>query len=983
MTSTGPQPHRLETGGVIDRSRPVDFLVEGAAVSGYAGDTIASALLAGGRRRVGDSIYLSRPRGIVAAGVEEPNALVRIRGECDESMLPATTVEAADGLDVSLLSGIGVLDQRQDPAEYDTMNVHTDVAVIGAGPAGLAAAREAAATGARVTVFEQDFELGGSMLADPTQHIEGVPAREWVEVVRAELEAAPEVTVLARTTVFGSYDGNYLIALEKRGDQFGAPARPGVSRQRVWHVNAARVVLATGAMERTVVFADSDRPGVMLASAVHTYLGRYAVLPGQAVVVFTTNDSAYPVAHALVAAGAAVTVVDARERSVSSPARDAAVAAGLSVRPGSAVVGVDGDAGEAVEAAWVAPIDAAGTPGDAERVSADLVAVSGGWSPTLHLHSQRQGSVHWDDQLAGFVPTGPVGGQFLAGSVAGAYWTEGCLEQGRRAGRRAAAETGHGPAYEAETAHEQPGQSERAARAGTTRQLWIVPGRAEGYARHLVDLQRDQTAADLLRATGAGMRSVEHIKRYTSIGTGADQGKLSGVTTIGILTAALADQVPAAEGSPLTPGDIGTTTFRAPFTPVAFGALAGRCRGDLFDAARTTPAHSWHVEHGAVFEDVGQWKRPRYYPQEGEDMDAAVTRECRAAREGVAFLDATTLGKIEVRGADAPEFLNRIYTNGYLKLAVGKGRYGVMCTPDGMVFDDGVSLRLAPDRYFMTATTGNAAKVLDWLEEWSQTEWPDLDVTFTSVTEQWATTAVVGPRSREVIARLAPDLDVSKEGFGFMEFRDTVLASGIPARICRITFSGELAYEVNVATWYGLKVWEDIAEAGADLDITPYGTEAMHVLRAEKAYPIVGQDTDGTVTPQDLGMDWIVSTTKEFIGKRSYSRRALTEGVRKHLVSVLPVDTSLRLPEGAQLVEPDALGDYTGQSLPVRPIPMLGHVTSSYHSQALGRGFGLALVSDGRNRIGETVLASFGGRFAEVLIDEPVLYDKEGARRDG
>lgn len=970
------QTHRLAEGGGIDRSRPVEFVVDGTPCTGYVGDTIASALLANGRSRVGDSIYLARPRGIVAAGVEEPNALVRIRGDHDESMLAATGVEAAQGMEVTLLRGIGTLDQGHDPAENDTMNVHTDVAVVGAGPAGLAAARAAAATGARVVLFEQDFALGGSLLGEPDQEVEGVSSTEWIDAVRAELDAAPEVTILQRTTVFGSYDGNYLTALEKRGDQFGVRARPGFSRQRVWHVRAGQVVLATGALERPVVIERGDRPGVMLASAVLTYLGRYAVLPGRATVVFTTGDSAYATGHALRRAGADVTIVDAREDTVPSQARDDARAAGVPVRSGSVVMSVEGDA--AVDAVWVAPVDAEGRPSaEPERVTADLLAMSGGWNPTVHLHSQRQGAVTWDDDLAGFVPQESVADQFLAGALAGTYATRGCVSEGRRAGACAATAAGFEPTNSSEP------EQDRRRSAGVTRQIWIVPGLSDGYDDHIVDPQRDQTAADVLRATDAGMRSVEHVKRYTSIGTGADQGKLSGVTTIGILTAALTEDVARADGRAVTPGDLGTTTFRAPFTPVAFGALAGRCRGDLFDAARTAPAHSWHAARGAVFEDVGQWKRPRYYPRAGEDMDAAVARECRAAREGVAVMDATTLGKIEVRGADAPEFLNRIYTNAFAKLAIGKGRYGVMCTADGMVFDDGVTLRLADDRFLMTTTTGGAAKVLDWLEEWSQTEWPDLDVTFTSVTEQWATTAIVGPRSRDVVARLAPDLDVSREAFGFMEFRETVLASGIPARVCRISFSGELAFEVNVETWYGLKVWEDIAAAGADLGITPYGTETMHVLRAEKAFPIVGQDTDGTVTPQDLGMDWVVSKSKDFIGKRSHLRRSHTEGVRKHLVSLLPTDRSLRLPEGAQLVETDALGEYTGEGLPEHPIPMLGHVTSSYHSQALGRSFALALVKDGRNRLGDRVIASFGGQFTEVEIHDPVLYDKEGAKRDG
>ncbi|MEW1955394.1 FAD-dependent oxidoreductase [Terrabacter sp. NPDC080008] len=1003
------QPQRLESGGTIDRSTPIEVVVDGTPVTGFAGDTVASALVANGRLRVGDSIYRRRPRGILSAGVEEPNAFVLVKGEHDESMLPATTLELVPGLDLKLLDGIGVLDQRPDPAEYDKMHVHADVAVVGAGPAGLAAAREAAATGARVVLFEQDFRLGGSLVSQPDALVDGERAESWVEHVAAELEAAPEVTVLTRTTAFGSYDNNYLIAVEKRAEHLTAQARDGVSRQRVWHVTARQVVLATGAFERPIVFADNDVPGVMLASAVSAYIGRYAAVPGRDAVVFTTNDSGYATAHALLQAGARVQVVDARDEGASEAVAAAASAAGIAVRTGSAVIGVDGE--EAVEAVWLAQLDDEGNRvGAPERVACDLVAVSGGWTPNVSLHSQRQGALHWDDDLAGFVPTAPVAAQHLAGAVRGTYWTEGCLVEGGAAGRAAAAAAGFEPDDDSGASPLDVGavDEERVARAGRTRQLWLVEGRDGSYATHFVDPQRDNTAADVLRATGAGMRSVEHVKRYTSISTGVDQGKIGAVNAIGLLTRVLTgddaraippgqpgqDEGALGAGSPRdgirnagaanpTPGTIGNTTFRAPFTPVAFVALAGRSRGELFDAARTTPIHPWHVEHGALFEDVGQWKRPWYYPRPGEDMDAAVARECRAAREGVAFMDATTLGKIEIRGADAGEFLNRIYTNAFKTLGVGKARYGVMCKPDGMVFDDGVVLRLEEDRYFATTTTGGAARVLEWLEEWSQTEWPDLDVVCTSVTEQWATIAVVGPKSREVIARMAPGLDVSKEGFGFMEFRETELASGIPARICRITFSGELAFEINVPTWYGLKVWEDVAEAGADLDITPYGTETMHVLRAEKAYPIVGQDTDGTVAPQDLGMDWIVSKTKDFIGNRSYSRASHHAEGRKQLVSVLPVDRSLRLPEGAQLVERDALGDYTGEGLPGKPIPMLGHVTSSYHSQALGRSFGLALVKGGRDRIGQTLIASFSGRFAEVEVADAVLYDSEGAKRDG
>ncbi|MGW6159285.1 glycine cleavage T C-terminal barrel domain-containing protein, partial [Streptomyces sp. NPDC055144] len=455
-----------------------------------------------------------------------------------------------------------------------------------------------------------------------------------------------------------------------------------------------------------------------------------------------------------------------------------------------------------------------------------------------------------------------------------------------------------------------------------------------------------------------------------SLGTANDQGKTSGVNAIGVIAEAL--------GAGASPGEIGTTAYRAPYTPVAFAALAGRERGDLFDPERTTSIHGWHVAHGAEFEDVGQWKRPWYYPRPGEDMEAAVARECRAAREGVAFMDATTLGKIEIWGADAGEFLNRVYTNAFKKLKPGMARYGVMCKPDGMIFDDGVTLRLDENRYFMTTTTGGAAGVLDWLEEWLQTEWPELDVHCTSVTEQWATVAVVGPKSRDVIAKLAPELDVSAEAFPFMAFRETTLASGIPARVCRISFSGELAFEINVSSWYGRAVWEQVHEAGKPYDITPYGTETMHVLRAEKGFIIVGQDTDGTVTPQDANMDWVVSKRKDFIGNRSHSRADTTRADRKQLVGLLPTDRTTRLPEGSQLI-----AQHTPLTPEAGPVPMLGHVTSSYHSAALGRPFALALVAGGRARIGSTLLAPVGDDLVPVEVTDSVLYDPEGTKRDG
>lgn len=951
---------RLPTGGRIDRGRELRFTVDGTSYTGHPGDTVASALLAAGRVRVGDSIYRGRPRGIVAAGVEEPNALLQVGAE---PMVPATTRALVDGLTATTLSGLGVLDPAPDDAVYDKCFVHTDVLVVGAGPAGLATALGAARSGARVILLDEQSELGGALLSGREEVVDGRPALDWVADVAAELDAAADVTVLSRTTAFGSYDGNYVLAVQNRTDHLDPADVPvDAARERVWHIRAKQVVLATGAHERPLVFADNDRPGVMLAGAVRTYLNRYAVAPGERVVVATTNDSAYDTVTDLVAAGIEVAaVLDAR--ATLSARAAAARASGVRVLPSATVTGTEGDGG--LTAVHVGILGEGDDVAFAETIPADALAVSGGWSPVVHLHSQRNGALHWDERLVAFVPRWTVRDQQVVGAAAGVFSLAGCLTQGAEAGATAATAAGFA------TSPPKLSGSDGHGLGAEVRALWLVPGAPEApgdWYTHFVDLQRDQTVADVWQATGAGMRSVEHVKRYTSIGTGQDQGKTSGVAASGVIAAAL--------GGPGV-GEIGVTTYRAPYAPVSFGALAGRERGDLFDAERVTPVHSWHVENGAEFEIVGQWLRPHYYPLAGEDMHAAVRRECGVARTGVAMMDASTLGKIEIQGRDAGEFLNRIYTNAFKKLPVGSARYGVMCTPDGMIFDDGVTLRLAEDRYFMTTTTGGAAKVLDWLEEWLQTEWPELDVVCTSVTEQWTTVAVVGPRSREVVGRVAPDLDVSNEAFGFMTFQETTLASGVPARVCRISFSGELAFEINVAGWFGRAVWEEVYAAGQDLGITPYGTETMHVLRAEKGYPIVGQDTDGTVTPQDAGMGWVVSKVKDFVGKRSYSRPDTVRPDRKHMVGVLPVDRTTVLPEGTQIV---AAG--TSVSGPDR-VPMLGHVTSSYYSVALERPFGLALIAGGRDLIGESVLAPVGDRLVAVEVTSPVLYDPEGTKRDG
>ncbi|PQZ96810.1 ferredoxin [Arthrobacter sp. MYb224] len=951
----------------VDYAQPLDVKLNGQPLSALRGDTLASAMLASGIRRVGDSLYLNRPRGIFAAGVEEPNALVHIHArhsdDVDESMLAAPVVPAAQGLSARTLSGLGTMDPRKDEAYYDHAHVHTDVLVVGSGPAGLAAAREAARSGARVMLLDERAEAGGRLLDAPDEQIDGIDSCQWIAQVTAELEAAEETTHLQHTTALGSYDSNYVIAVQRRTAHLDDAPAPGVSRERVWHIRAGQVVLATGAHERPLVFENNDRPGIMLAGAVRSYLNRYGVRAGAQILVATTNDSVYPLVTELAASGGVVAVVDARE-NVSVAAAEA-VGAGVHVITGSVVVDTEAGANGELSAVWVASLDAQNNIGAAQRLAADTLAISGGFNPVVHLHSQRQGKLAWDSTVHAFLPAAPVANQHLAGSLTGRFDTAGALAGGAAAGAAAATAAGFATIARVPEAIE--------VALGETRPVWLIPSRqgedAVHYKHHFVDLQRDQTVAEVLRSTGAGMRSVEHVKRYTSISTANDQGKTSGVAAIGVIAAVLGIENPA---------EIGTTTFRAPYTPVSFVALAGRNRGQLLDPARITAMHPWHLAQGAAFEDVGQWKRPWYYPQAGEDMDAAVYRECAAVRDSVGMLDASTLGKIEIRGADAAEFLNRIYTNGYTKLKVGMGRYGVMCHADGMIFDDGVTLRLAQDRFLMHTTTGGAAEVLDWLEEWLQTEWPELDVVCTSVTEQLATVAVVGPKSRAVISKLAPELDVSNEAFKFMAFVDTTLENGTPARISRISFSGELAFEIAVPSWYGLGTWEAVYAAGEEFNITPYGTETMHVLRAEKGFIIVGQDTDGTVTPQDAAMGWVVSKLKDFVGNRSFNRDDNQRADRKQLVSVLPVDKTLRLPEGTALV---------GAGTPVTPadgpVPMEGWVTSSYNSPALGRTFGLALIKNGFNRIGEVLKAPVGDQLVDVEVCETVLYDPEGSRRDG
>lgn len=999
------QPNRLALGGDIDRTKPVNFTFNGHHMQGYAGDTLASALIANGVRIVGRSFKYHRPRGIMAAGTEEANALVQLEtGARTLANQQATRVELYEGLsatsincwpspDFDLMSinswfhrlmpagfyyktfmwpmsgwkyyehiirraaGLGKSPIDSDPDQYDHMHVHCDVLVVGGGASGISAALAAGRTGARVILIDESKDFGGQLLNEQYT-INKKSASKWIEDALAELSKMEDVTVLKRTTAFGYYDHNYAGLLETRTDILTDGGDK--TRQRLWHVRTKRCVLATGALERPLIFSDNDRPGVMLASAVRTYIQRYGVKPGNKAVIFTNNDDAYRTALALKeAAVKVVAIIDTR------PVPDGelptqAIAAGIEIIDNATITGVNG--GRGVKSIEVMSLNAAadGVAGVARTILCDLVASSGGWNPVIHLHSHSGGKATFDQTRGIFIASETLQASECIGSANGDFLLGDCLSEGFRAGKEAAAKAGFKKASRrkiptAEHILEPP-----------LRLIWALPSTKSigERGKHFLDLQNDVTAADVQLAASEGYASVEHTKRYTTLGMATDQGKTGNIPGMAVLAQALGVD---------NPGDVGTTTFRPPYTPVTLGAFAGRNVGVLNDPVRMTPMHHWHELAACKWEDVGQWKRPWYYPKQGESMQDAVSRECLAARNAVGILDASTLGKIDIQGPDAAEFLNRIYTNAWSKLAIGKCRYGLMLKEDGMIFDDGVTTRLGENHYLMTTTTGNAASVFGWLEEWLQTEWPDLKVYCNSVTEAWATLSICGPNARSLLSEFTDDIDLTPDALPFMGMKEGTVG-GIPARVFRISFTGECSFEINVPASYGLALWTQLMVAGEKYGITPYGTETMHVLRAEKGYIIVGQETDGTVMPQDLGMDWILSKKKDFIGRRSFTRPDSQRTERRKLVGLLPVNPNDILEEGGQIVAEK--GDH-------RPIPMIGHVTSSYYSANLGRSFALAMISNGTEKIGDRVYVPMDGKTITCEVTAPIFFDAEGARLHG
>ncbi|MBY6163477.1 sarcosine oxidase subunit alpha family protein [Mameliella alba] len=1002
---------RLATGGrLIDRTTPVTFTFNGKKLTGAKGDTLASALLANDQMLVGRSFKYHRPRGIVASGAEEPNALVNLgEGNRHEPNQRATTTEIFPGLAASsqnhwpsLEYDVGALNgffaryltagfyyktfmfprpfwkhiyepfirqsaglgkapdpENRDPDTYEHFYAFVDVLVIGGGVAGLQAAKAAGDSGAKVLLIEQDANWGGRAPVDGGE-IDGMPAGEWIKTTLQTLEDMPNVTLRNRCMGAGVYDHGYVLGYERLTDHLGASKGP---RHRLWRIRTAQIITATGAIERPLSFAGNDIPGVMLASAVRDYLVDYGVAAGKKTVVVTNNDDAYRTAIALKKAGLDVPVViDAREFGGGS-LMEKAKALGIRVETGKAIAKVKG--GKRVTG--VALCAMAGGGALLEEIKCDAVAMSGGWSPVVHLWSHCGGKLTWDDAQACFrpdparAPTGADGQAFVTcvGSANGHLRLNDVLQDADKAAKTVSKAAG---ATVSSTAAPQGADSDEAA----LMPVWLMPANAWDDLRMKawLDYQNDVKVSDVQLAAREGYESVEHTKRYTTLGMATDQGKLSNINGLATLAASLGEDIP----------NVGTTTFRPPYTPISMGAIGGEARGEIFQPVRKTPIHGWHEENGAKWEPVGHWRRPYCYQKPGESVHDAVNREVLATRNSLGMLDASTLGKIIVKGPDAGKFLDMLYTNMMSTLKPGKCRYGLMCTENGFLTDDGVVARIDEDTFLCHTTTGGADRIHAHMEEWLQTEWWDWQVYTANVTEQYAQVAVVGPNARKLLEKLG-GMDVSKEALAFMEWKDGTLG-GFPVRAYRISFSGELSYEIAVPAHLGRGFWDALIEAGKEWDVTPYGTEALHIMRAEKGFIMIGDETDGTVIPQDLGLHWAISKKKEdFLGKRAQVRSHMADPNRWQLVGLETLDGSV-LPDGAYAVAPgrNANGQRNTE----------GRVTSTYYSPTLGKGIAMGLVHKGPDRMGETVtfIGDDGETEHKARIVNPVFFDPEGEKQN-
>ncbi len=978
--------------GGIDRARPISFRFDGAPYRGFLGDTLASALLASGVRLMGRSFKYHRPRGILTAGSEEPNALVELRsGARREPNTRATVAELYEGLeahsqnrwpslgfDVGAISswvsplivagfyyktfmwparfwervyepairraaGLGRASLDADPDHYEKAHAFCDVLVIGAGPAGLAAASSAARAGARVLLCDEDFLTGGRLNADQRE-IDGMSGAQWARRMTAELESMPEVRVMRRSTVFGAYDSRTYGVLERVADHLPVPP-PGQPRQRLWRIVARQTVLAAGALERPIVFGGNDRPGVMMASAVRTYLNRFRVSAGQRVALFTSTDDGWNTALDLKAAGIEISaLIDAREE-VAPALQNAAQRLDAPLLLGAQVVAAHG--AQALEA-----ISVRDPAGRTTRIRSDALAMSGGFNPNLSLTTHLGARPRWSETLSAFVPGDLPPALAVVGAAAGDYTLAGALRSGAAAGAAAAEASG----FKAFAVPAPRTDDELCGHAP----LWRVTN-ARGKA--FVDFQHDVTDADLALGVREGFTSAELLKRYTTLGMATDQGKTSALNGHAIL-AALTERSIA---------EVGTTVARPPYTPVAIGAFAGAHRGKHFRPTRLTASHRWAAELGATFVEAGAWLRAQWFATDGErDWRVTVGREVNGVRTRVGVCDVSTLGKIDVQGRDAALFLDRVYSNLMSTLLPGKARYGLMLREDGIVLDDGTAARLREDHFVVSTTTINAPKVMQHLEHARQVLWPELDVQLISVTEQWAQFAVAGPRARRLLERLlGAALDVSDAAFPYMACRE-FLWQGSLSRLFRISFSGELAYELAVPARYGDSTIRAIMTCGADLGVVPYGTEALGVMRIEKGH-VAGNELNGTTTAGDLGLGRMQSMRKDYIGRVLAARPGLTDPARPTLVGLKPAEPDARIHSGAHLL--------TLNSPPTLENDQ-GFVSSAVYSPTLRHWIALGFLRGGLSRLGERIHAfdPLRGLDVPVLVTSPTFYDPDGVR---
>nr|WP_281494116.1 sarcosine oxidase subunit alpha family protein [Jannaschia sp. S6380] len=974
------------TGGRIDREHTLAFTFDSKTYTGHPGDTLASALLANGVRLMGRSFKYHRPRGPLTAGSEEPNALVTLgRGARAEPNTRATTAELFDGMDarsqnawpslrfdalaindrlspfltagfyyktfmwpasfweklyepiIRRAAGLGALSGAPDPDTYDKGFRHCDLLVVGAGPAGLMAALAAGRAGADVILADEDVEMGGALLSERLE-VGGMDGADWAARTVAELATLPNVRLMPRSTVIGAFDHGIYGALERVSDHFSAPL-PGKPRQILWRITARRAILAAGAIERPIAFADNDRPGVMLASALRSYANRFAATPARRVAVFTCNDDGHRTAADLHAKGVRIAaVIDTRA--------DGPISHDYEVLRGAQVIGTRGRLGLTFVQVRLAD-------GRERMLEVGALGLAGGWNPNVHLTSHHRGRPTWRKDIAAFVPgsDGPPG-LSVAGAAKGVFSTHGALAQGRDAADAVLSDCG----MRARTTDLPEAEDEPVSQTP----FWHV----QGVGRAWLDQQNDVTVKDVTLAHREGFTAVEHLKRYTTLGMATDQGKTSNIAGLAVMAGLTGQTIP----------QVGTTIFRPPYTPVAIGAFAGRSSGPHFHPTRLTPSHRWAEERGAVFVEVGDWMRAQYFPQPGEShWRQSVDREVMATRSGVGVCDVTTLGKIDVQGPDAASFLNRVYANGFAKLAVGRVRYGVMLREDGIVMDDGTAARLAEDHFIVTTTTANAAGVYRHMEFVAQCLTPDLDVVLTPTTEAWAQYAVAGPRARDLLRRVVDDaIDLSNDAFPFMACRPITVCGGLRARLFRISFSGELAYEIAVPARFGDALVRRLMEAGEDLGVTPYGTEALGVMRIEKGHA-AGNELNGTTTAANLGLGRMVSDKKDSIGAVLSRRDGLNAPDDLRLVGLSPVDPRAKITAGGHLMASDG---------PIDAAHDQGHVTSACHSPTLGHMIGLGFLKRGADRMGERLrlVSPLTGLEADVDVVSPHFVDPEGGR---